>query len=699
MDPDAKYMLRWRGRQSGPFTLPQIERKLAENEIGMLHEVFSDGQWVSIQQVLLQKSQTSFETPLSTPLAEARNQTIQAETADEVELFDLRWHGKGLGRMRPDEIELLLDRQEIGMLHEVFWNGRWITLNDFFVRRNLALAKFQAVSAPRKERKLQAVKQGGRMVLENVGRTVSGKLKILQEINLVIEPNEFVALLGPSGSGKSTLMNAMTGRQLATEGMIRLNGDDFYKNAWKYREQIGLVPQKDIVHLPLTVLQELTYAARLRLSTLKSSFEIEERVNTVIEQIGLQERRQTKNLSLSGGQLKRVSLGVEMLSNPQLLFLDEATSGLDAGIEARMMSLFRKLADDGRTVVCVTHNLENVCLCNLVAVLVGGRLAFYGPPLELPAYFKVEKMSQVYDCLSMQTPEAWANQFKTSVYHEKYISGRLHSGQTHGANEHLRAPVKAKSNGMLHQFFILTQRYLAVVLKDYKNIILLLVQAPIIAALIGLVFHSEDFEKLPNGPMNQKMLSFLLVVSSIWFGCINSAREIVKELPLYLRERAIGLNLVSYLASKVAVLSLFCFIQCAALLSITLLLTKFHPIIWMQTGCLLLTAFGGMLMGLLISSLVKNEDKAIAIVPILLIPQVVFAGAILKLTGAAELIAKWTVVSFWSLDAMVHSLSASARQVNAPLYRLRVDLGIMGLFLLVLTILTALALIRKDSQK
>ena len=216
MDPDVKYMLRWRGRQSGPFTLPQIERKLAENEIGMLHEVFSDGQWVSIQQVLLQKSQTSFETPLSTPLA---------------------------------------DRQEIGMLHEVFWNGRWITLNDFFVRRNLALAKFQAVSAPRKERKAQAVKQGGRMVLENVGRTVSGKLKILQEINLVIEPNEFVALLGPSGSGKSTLMNAMTGRQLATEGMIRLNGDDFYKNAWKYREQIGLVPQKDIVHLPLTVLQ------------------------------------------------------------------------------------------------------------------------------------------------------------------------------------------------------------------------------------------------------------------------------------------------------------------------------------------------------------------------------------------------------------------------------------------------------------
>ena len=97
--------------------------------------------------------------------------------------------------------------------------------------------------------------------------------------------------------------------------------------------------------------------------------------------------------------------------------------------------------------------------------------------------------------------------------------------------------------------------------------------------------------------------------------------------------------------------------------------------------------------------MVKNEDKAIAIVPILLIPQVVFAGAILKLTGAAELIAKWTVVSFWSLDAMVHSLSASARQVNAPLYRLRVDLGIMGLFLLVLTILTALALIRKDSQK
>jgi ABC-type multidrug transport system ATPase subunit len=535
------------------------------------------------------------------------------------------------------------------------------------------------------------------MLLENLGREVGGKLKILQEINLVIEPNEFVALLGPSGSGKSTLMNAMTGRQKATEGTITLNGDNLYKNSTKYRGQIGHVPQKDIVHLPLTVQQELTFAARLRLPSNRSSEAINERVETVIEQIGLQERKQTKNMSLSGGQLKRVSVGVEILSDPQLLFLDEATSGLDAGIEARMMSLFRRLADEGRTVVCVTHNLDNVCLCDLVAVLVGGRLAYYGPPSDLPAYFNVEKVAQVYACLEGAPPEEWAQRFKASPYYEEYVARRQREGGISASDGNAEVP--AKPNGAAHQFFVLTHRYLSVAFQDYKNIIILLVQAPIIAGLIGLVFHSESFDKLPKGPHNQQTLSFLLVISAIWFGCINSAREIVKELDLYLREQAIGLNLASYLGSKVAVLGFFCSLQCVALLAISLAATPFRPNAGLQLGCLLLTSLGGMLMGLLVSSLMKNEDKAVGLVPILLIPQVVFGGAMLKLSGTSLGIAKAVVLSFWALDAMLHSLSSTAQDNFPPSASLRCDLAYIGIFLAVLTLATVVVLMLKRASK
>jgi hypothetical protein len=235
--------------------------------------------------------------------------------------------------------------------------------------------------------------------------------------------------------------------------------------------------------------------------------------------------------------------------------------------------------------------------------------------------------------------------------------------------------------------------------QDHKNILLLLAQAPIIALLLGLVYRNVKFDDVTDGSMNQRTLSFLLVVSAIWFGCINAAREIVKELPLYLRERAISLNLASYLSSKVAVLSLFCFFQCLALLFITLAMTNFKPNIGIQLGCLVVTSFTGMLMGLLVSALVKNEDKAIAIIPIILIPQVIFAGAILKLSGLAEQIAKCSIVSFWSFDAMTHTFSGAEGKTVTSNYSYGEDMTTVLVFVIALLIATAVALKCKDAIK
>ena len=518
----------------------------------------------------------------------------------------------------------------------------------------------------------------------------------------MVEPNEFIAILGPSGSGKTTLMDAMTGRRRANSGTLTLNGEGFYANFAKYRQRIGHVPQKDIVHLTLTVEQTMRFAARLRLPAAMPAADLSNRVAEVVQEIGLQECRTIRNSDLSGGQLKRVSLGVELLSNPELLFLDEATSGLDAGTEARMMSLFRRLADAGRSVVCITHNLENVCLCDLAAVLVRGRLAYYGPTADLVSYFGVAKVSQIYDCLETRTPEEWVQLFAGSAHYQTYVRARLNaSGEAqprylqapHGLEEKsLASPV-----GGWGQFLVLTRRYLAVTLQDRRNLFLLLAQAPIIALLLGVVFHGKSFEASAPGPDIRRTLSFLLVVSAIWFGCINAAREIVKELAIYLRERAVGLSLGSYLGSKIAVLALLCAVQCAMLLGLTLGLTRFRPDIAVQATALLLTSCAGMLMGLLVSALVKSEDKAMAIVPILLIPQVIFSGAILELTRVAEGIAKWLIVAFWSFDAMLHGLPHSDSLVPKLHCGFDEDITTIGMFLVVLTVAAALALKRKDS--
>ena len=703
MEPTSRYFIRWRGRQQGPFTWAQIERKIEENEIGLLHEIYFQGRWCLIREANQQLAGCAETSSSPHPDAQAvvagQVSASQVGEGSSSETWPIRWRGKMLEPISLPEIERRLERQEIGMFHETFRNGEWVTLSDFFVLQNLAMAQKRVASAPMRVDIPKSEKRGARLVLENIGREIKNKIQILRDINLVIEPNEFVALLGPSGSGKSTLMNAMTGRQRSTQGSITLNGEDLYENSWKYRGKIGHVPQKDIVHLPLTVTQELRFSAQLRLSSRKPAAEIEERVERVIDEIGLQERKATKNSNLSGGQIKRVSLGVELLSDPPLLFLDEATSGLDAGTEARMMTLFRRLADEGRTVVCITHNLENVCLCDLVAVLVGGRLAFYGPPADLLAYFKVKKLTDVYECLHSASPDEWARIFQSSEHHKKYVDTRKKNTIPRSSKLPDGEIKSDQPNSGLFQFMILTRRYFTVAFQDLRNIILLLVQAPIIAFLLGLVYKNVNFDDASEGANNQKILSFLLVVSAIWFGCINSAREIVKELPLYLRERAISLNLASYLGSKMAVLSLFCIFQCCGLLFITLLMTNFKPNIQLEIGCLILTSFVGMLMGLVVSALVKNEDKAIAIIPIILIPQVIFAGAILKLSGFAEQIAKYSIVSFWSLDAMTHTFTSMVGQGAKSNYTFSEDMTTILIFMVVLIMATAVALKSKDVVK
>ena len=270
-----------------------------------------------------------------------------------------------------------------------------------------------------------------RLDAQELSKSVNGN-PILSNISLSIHPGEFIGLLGPSGAGKSSLLNALNGFRPADSGRVLINGSNLYKNFNRFRVQIGYVPQDDIVHSSLNVYKALYYSAQLRFPlssqthsrNMKPDF-FKKRVNDIIRTLGLEEQRKTRIKRLSGGQRKRVSLGIELLTSPPLLFLDEPTSGLDPGLEGRMMALFHKLAKEGRTVIITTHIMESLQELDLVALLVKGYLVFYGPPQQALKAFKADDFSDIYSRIERYNPALLASQYRQSALYKKYITARL----------------------------------------------------------------------------------------------------------------------------------------------------------------------------------------------------------------------------------------------------------------------------------
>ena len=232
---------------------------------------------------------------------------------------------------------------------------------------------------------------------------------------LSIQPNEFVGLLGPSGAGKSTLMDSLNGMRPASSGQVLVNNLDLYQHLESLKQSIGYVPQDDIIHRELTVYSTLYYVARLRLSRDISTKEINQIVGEVMDVTGLSERRDVPISQLSGGQRKRVSIAVELITKPSVIFLDEPTSGLDPATEEKVMKLFRQIAESGRTVILTTHAMENVKLFDKLVLLMRGKLVFYGKPDEALAHVGAESFKELYDKLEAPIAERLAENKRQHV--------------------------------------------------------------------------------------------------------------------------------------------------------------------------------------------------------------------------------------------------------------------------------------------
>ncbi|HZI19282.1 MAG TPA: FHA domain-containing protein [Pyrinomonadaceae bacterium] len=469
-----------------------------------------------------------------------------------------------------------------------------------------------------------------RITARDITKEIDGR-PILRGISLALFPREFVGLMGPSGCGKSTLMDALNGLRPASSGSVHVNDLDLYRNFDALRRSIGYVPQHDVLHDVLTVERTLYYAAKLRLPDGTPSAELRRIVGEVIATVGLEEHRDAPFRRLSGGQQKRLSLAVELITKPNFIFLDEPTSPLDPETTENMMMLFRRLADEGRIVVMVTHKFEKFEEMHHVAILTkGGRLAYFGPPREALAYFGCREPGEIYRRIGARDPDELAREFRSSPHYRRYVSDRIAeteeltrtSGQTP-----LLAGAPAAAGGAerrfgIRQWLTLTRRYLDIKLKDRRNTALLLAQAPFIAAILALITNS----------VNDAKTIFIAAVIAIWFGANNAVREIVAEVPIYTRERLVNLKIPSYVFSKFAVLSGVGLIQVLLFVGI---LVGFGRLsgedFWRLTLVLYLTLLAGVSMGLLFSAAVSSTEKAMSVLPLILIPQLLLGGFLMPL--------------------------------------------------------------------
>ncbi|MCR5107413.1 MAG: ATP-binding cassette domain-containing protein [Lachnospiraceae bacterium] len=486
------------------------------------------------------------------------------------------------------------------------------------------------------------------------------------DVSLNIKPGELIAIIGGSGAGKSTILNAMSGYLHPASGHVYINGADLYENFDSLKKLIGYVPQSDIVYDNLTLYDMLLYTSKLRLPPDTSQKEREAAIDRAISLVELTEKKKSFIKALSGGQKKRASIAVELLSDPNLLFLDEPSSGLDPGTERNLMTSLREMADGGKTVILVTHSTLQLRMCDKIVFMgKGGNLCFFGSYDDALRFFEVSDVVDVYGMITDHAKEV----------RQRY-DATVASAQGGKTRTEQKAVVPKKKEKKANQLPVLCQRYVKLVMNDRQRLILLMLQAPLLAILISFVSDGEQFKQYEM----TKSLLFSLSCCAFWVGMLNAIQEVCKERTILRREYMTGLSLTNYIISKIAVLGFMCLIQSLLMVAVFaiavglpeegVLMSPFLEI-FLTT---FLTAVSASAMGLFVSALFTNADRAMTVAPILLMPQILFSGMMFALSGATKIIS-WFATCRWSMEAYgttanLNELDLALQQQGLPLKHL-----------------------------
>ncbi len=473
---------------------------------------------------------------------------------------------------------------------------------------------------------------GGRVDAIDISRRVGGR-QVLHKLSLSVEPGELVAIAGGSGAGKTTLLEILAGLQPPSGGDLRHDG--VTRSARVSADaRVGYVPQDDIIHLEMPLRRTLRYAALLRLPAGTSVVEAERIVEETLQDLDLADRADVPVRALSGGQRKRASIAVELLTRPHLFFLDEPTSGLDPSTAADVMRLLRRLSQRGVTVVLTTHEPAGIDRCDRVVFLArDGHLAFTGSPTAARRYFGAENLTEVYERLAGEhTPQIWAQRFA-----ESRVKSHTRPGLTQQPVQVSRSDVKR--TGVVRQWWLLTRRNVDVLCRNRLTLAILLGSPVLVTAMMATLFKRGAFDPGNTADVGPAQIVFWIAFDGFFFGLTYGLLQIVGEMAVFRRERLAGLSVGAYVASKVTALLPVLAGVSAVLLVVLRALGRLPAVGWDVYASLFATivieAISALALGLLASAAVSNAAQAALALPMLCFPQVLFGGAIVPVDQMA----------------------------------------------------------------
>ncbi|MCV7194787.1 ATP-binding cassette domain-containing protein [Mycolicibacterium brumae] len=486
-----------------------------------------------------------------------------------------------------------------------------------------------------------------------VGLTVDDDKRLLEDVSFTARPGTLTAVIGPSGAGKSTLIRVLGGGNRPTTGWVSFDGHDVHAEYASLRSRIGVVPQDDVVHRQLTVKRALDYAAELRLPSDTTKADRDAVVTRVLDELELTGHRDKRIDTLSGGQRKRVSVAMELLTGPLLLILDEPTSGLDPALDRQVMAMLRRLADAGRVVVVVTHSLTYLRMCDQVLLLApGGKTAYAGAPDDIAKATGTTDWADIFAWVAAE-PEA---------AHQAFLAraGITAPPEPAAAGGAVGKPAQTS---LRRQVWTVARRQARLIVAD-RGYFAFLTALPLVLGILALAVPGStglgEAKASGSAPAEPAQLLILLNIAAVFMGTALTIRDLVGERAVFRREQAVGLSASAYLGAKLLVYSLAAALQTAALLAIVVLgkggptqgaTTVGNPVLELYLA-LTLTAVVSAIVGLLLSSLARSTEQVLPMLVVVIMLSIVFAGGMIPVTGRVGLTQlSWLMPARWGYAA------------------------------------------------
>ncbi|OBH10376.1 ABC transporter ATP-binding protein [Mycobacterium sp. E3247] len=526
---------------------------------------------------------------------------------------------------------------------------------------------FAGGTLARRDESATATPTGG-LDVRGVTWTIENNKTLLDDISLGAQPGTLTAVIGPSGAGKSTFARLVAGYTHPTRGTVAFEGHNVHAEYASLRSRIGMVPQDDVVHGQLTVQQALMYAAELRLPPDTTKDDRAQVVARVLEELEMTQHLHTRVDKLSGGQRKRASVALELLTGPSLLILDEPTSGLDPALDRQVMTMLRQLADAGRVVLVVTHSLTYLDVCDQVLLLApGGKTAFCGPPSQIGAAMGTTNWADIFSSVAGDPDGAKA----------RYLARTGPQPPPPPAQQPADLGDPSHTS-LVRQFSTIARRQVRLIFSDRGYFVFLAVLPFIMGSLSMSVPGNVGFG-IPNpygaAPNEPGQILVLLNVGAVFMGTALTIRDLIGERPIFLREQAVGLSTSAYLLAKVCVYTVFAVIQ-SAIVTIIVLIGKGGPtqgaVALGRPGLELfadvaLTCVASAMLGLALSAIAKSNEQIMPLLVVAVMSQLVFSGGMIPVTGRLGLDQmSWATPARWGFAASASTADLS-KLVPGPL--------------------------------